>query len=328
MTDSKQQIWLVYDGDCPLCRTFAKVVKIREAAGELQLVNAREPHPILQEVNARQFNLDQGIVVKLNESFYHGADALHVLSLLSTNQTWFNRLNAFIFRSRVLTKVTYPVLKSIRNLLLWLNRKTKINNTRKSDTPIFQSVFGADWDKLPIVLRAHYANRPYSNDVVSVTGKMRIEATGVFRLLMPVFKIFKILVPYCGEDIPVRVDYRSDMQSRKFSYYRVFDIGGKSYQFQSYMLPQENNVVIEIMRFGLGWRMKYVYSDGKINMQFVGYIWKCFGVLVPLPFALLMGKVYLEEEAVTEDIFRMNMVMTHSLFGKYIYAGEFKLLRE
>ncbi len=32
--------------------------------------------------------------------------------------------------------------------------------------PIFAEVFGAQWDRLPPALKAHYANRPFSNDVV------------------------------------------------------------------------------------------------------------------------------------------------------------------
>ncbi len=40
------------------------------------MINGREFHPILKEINEKGFNLDEGIVVKFNNAFYFGADAL------------------------------------------------------------------------------------------------------------------------------------------------------------------------------------------------------------------------------------------------------------
>ena len=54
----------------------------------------------------------------------------------------------------------------------------------KPDTnPIFQSIFGEQWSVLPPVMHKHYANRPRSNDVVTVEGLMKVEVSLFVKLL-------------------------------------------------------------------------------------------------------------------------------------------------
>ena len=88
-----RQVLLVYDQACPVCRTDCQATRIRAAAGELQLVNARESGRILQEITARGLDIDRGMVLKLDDQFYHGAAAIHVLALPGTRPGRFNRLN-------------------------------------------------------------------------------------------------------------------------------------------------------------------------------------------------------------------------------------------
>jgi predicted DCC family thiol-disulfide oxidoreductase YuxK len=42
-TDDKMVI--VYDGECPVCRKYVRLMGLRKAAGNVDLVNARTPHP-------------------------------------------------------------------------------------------------------------------------------------------------------------------------------------------------------------------------------------------------------------------------------------------
>lgn len=328
----KQSIWLIYDGLCPMCTAFGKAVRIREAVGTLHIINGREKHPIIEEINQRRLNLDEGIVLKYKDALYHGSDALHMLAFLGSEYYWFNRLNAFLFRSKLLAKFFYPVFKSMRNLLLWYNRVPKIGNLEEMNDkqqPIFKPVFGGDWEKLPIVMHKHYANRPYSYDVVTVSGKMNIDYSGLFNLLIPLFKLFKILVPYKGKDIPVTVNFRSNPNSSAFHFDRTFHIPGKKpYYFRSYMLPIKDNVVFEFMFLGIGWRIKYNYDGNKVTLKHDGYVWKLFGFHIPLPFNFILGKIHTEKEALSEDSFRLDMQITHPVFGKYIYEGKFKILSE
>lgn len=134
---SSNQIILVYDKECPACDNYCRLVRIREDLGELVLLDAREPGPIMDEITALGWDIDQGMVLKLEQQLYYGSDAIHMLSLLSTRSGVFNRLNYWLFKSKRLSHLLYPVLRSLRNLLLKLLGKTKINNLDLSNNSRF-----------------------------------------------------------------------------------------------------------------------------------------------------------------------------------------------
>lgn len=122
------EILLVYDKQCPACDFYCNLARIRESAGRLVLVDAREGGPIMDEITASGLDIDQGMVLKVGGTLYYGSDAIHMLSLLGTRSGVFNRLTFWMFRSRRVAAVLYPVLKFFRNLLLKLLGRTKINN--------------------------------------------------------------------------------------------------------------------------------------------------------------------------------------------------------
>ncbi|SDW81544.1 DCC1-like thiol-disulfide oxidoreductase family protein [Marinobacter mobilis] len=123
-----REILLVYDRECPACDNYCRMVRIRRDLGELKLVDAREHSEVMAEITGQGLDIDQGMVLKLDGQLYYGADAIHALALISSRSGFFNRLNFWLFRSRRLSAVSYPLLRWCRNLLLkWLG-KTRINN--------------------------------------------------------------------------------------------------------------------------------------------------------------------------------------------------------
>jgi predicted DCC family thiol-disulfide oxidoreductase YuxK len=110
--------WLLYDGECPFCSRYVRHVRLREAIGPIMLANAREHAPLVEEVRRLGFDVDTGMVLKLDGNYYHGADCIHALALLTTPSGWFNRLNSLVFKSSTAAKVLYPVLRTGRNLTL------------------------------------------------------------------------------------------------------------------------------------------------------------------------------------------------------------------
>lgn len=119
---------LVYDKQCPVCDAYCRMIRIRESAGTLRLVNARDAGAIMDEITAKGLDIDQGMVLKLGTTLYYGADAIHVLSLMSSRSGVFNRLTYWMFRSKSLSAILYPLFRLFRNLLLKLLRKSRINN--------------------------------------------------------------------------------------------------------------------------------------------------------------------------------------------------------
>ncbi len=125
---SRAEVLLVYDKECPACNNYCQMIRIKESLGDLKIVNAREQSDIMREITEQGIDIDQGMVLKLGGEIYYGADAIQKLALISTRAGIFNRVNYWLFQSRILARTLYPVLRYFRNLLLKALGKTKINN--------------------------------------------------------------------------------------------------------------------------------------------------------------------------------------------------------
>ena len=133
----RPEILLVYDKQCPACDYYCEIVRVRGSVGQLKIVDARESSEIMGEITGLGLDIDQGMVVKMGEEIYYGPDAIHALALISSRSGVFNRMNYWLFRSRRMSKILYPLLKFCRNLLLKALRKTKINNLQQPDNDRF-----------------------------------------------------------------------------------------------------------------------------------------------------------------------------------------------
>jgi predicted DCC family thiol-disulfide oxidoreductase YuxK len=120
---------LVYDGECPVCSTYVRYMRIKKSVGDLTLINARESGEWVQRVRSAGYDLDEGMVLIYGGRIYHGADCINMLALLSSRSGLFNRVNAAIFRHEGLSRVLYPVLRSGRNLLLRLLGREKLETS-------------------------------------------------------------------------------------------------------------------------------------------------------------------------------------------------------
>ncbi len=318
----------IYDGDCPICTTAAHALRIRQAVGSLHLINAREgkDQPLVREATELGYDLDEGMVIKFGERHYHGADALVIMALLGSNIGWFNRMNALLFSSPHIAKLLYPAMRGTRNALMYIKGKPKLGNLANGNkSPIFQPIFGEAWQTMPAVMHQHYANRPYTNDVVVVEGLMEVRASRLMRFFAPLLKWSGLLVPYQGQDVPTTVTFRSEADSRVFRFDREFRFPGKApFHFLSRMMPVGGNEVIEYMSLGIGWRAAYQFTNNKVTLTHRGYVWRLFGLNIHFPFHWLFGKGYAEEEATGDSNFRMYMDIRHPWFGEvYAYSGDF-----
>lgn len=114
------EVYILYDGECPLCRMGVENFTIPEQEGELQCIDKRTDsgHPVAQEMQRHALNINEGMVVKYQGRFYQGAEALHLMSKLGAGKGVLSRAGVVIFRSRCVAKLLYPSLRTMRNLLL------------------------------------------------------------------------------------------------------------------------------------------------------------------------------------------------------------------
>jgi predicted DCC family thiol-disulfide oxidoreductase YuxK len=112
--------WILYDGECPFCTRYVRYTRLKEAAGPVRLLDAREAGPEVDEAHRRGYDLNEGMLLKYQGQFYHGDAALHVLAVLTTQSGVFNRVNAWLYRSPSRARIAYPFLRCGRNAALRL----------------------------------------------------------------------------------------------------------------------------------------------------------------------------------------------------------------
>ena len=123
---AKPQLTIIYDGDCPFCSSYVTLLRIRQNVGSVDLLDARKFPELVSELTNRGFRLDEGMIVIYENRMYFAADAMHVLSMLSTGSGFFNKLVAVAFRNPSRAAVIYPPLRACRNLTLKILGRTLI----------------------------------------------------------------------------------------------------------------------------------------------------------------------------------------------------------
>jgi len=316
-------IYLIYDGECPICNKTAQILQIRKSVGKLEIINARSESAIVKDVKKLGYDLNKGILVIYEDRYYYGKDALNILAIIGSPCDFFNKINMVIFRSKILASIFYPFLKFIRNCLLFLLKIEKIN--MDNSEPIFKKIFMQSWEDLPIILKTRYSNRPYSKDVISLSSRMNIKFSKFIRKIQPLLKIVGALVPYEGENIPTIVNIKSEINSNNSILERNFHFQNHPHVvFISKFVQIKDNLVVEIVKFGLGVRFNYNFDGKKVLIIHDSYVLNIFGLFIPIPISILLGKVYAEEEAIDDISFKMKMLLTHKWFGNiFEYNGTF-----
>ena len=109
---------LIYDGDCPFCSRFAGLVRLREAAGPVRLINARDGGPEVERLRADGVDFNEGNAFIYGDRVYLGADSMVAIALLTEGGGPIRRLLAWIMRTPGCARILYPVLRGLRNLSL------------------------------------------------------------------------------------------------------------------------------------------------------------------------------------------------------------------
>lgn len=112
--------YLLYDGDCPFCSRFVAYVRLSEAVGPVEMIDARTRPDLVRAHAAAGRDINQGMILSLDGETFFGGDVMHRLALLTTPSNAFNRMNAAIFRHPRLARVLYPLLRGVRNASLKL----------------------------------------------------------------------------------------------------------------------------------------------------------------------------------------------------------------
>jgi predicted DCC family thiol-disulfide oxidoreductase YuxK len=124
--EQSASLTIFYDGECPFCSAYVKLVKLKEAVGPVTLIDARRRPEVVAAFRDQGVDLDDTMVVIYGGVAYAGAEAVEILSLLSSDTGFVNRLIARLLRDKRRAQRLYPILRCGRNLALKLLGRSKI----------------------------------------------------------------------------------------------------------------------------------------------------------------------------------------------------------
>lgn len=131
MTEEPEKLQLVYDAQCPVCRAYCEGIARETAVDALQLVDARQQGALMDEINARRLDIDEGMVLKADGRLFYGAAAILELGRRRKSRGLYGRINQLFFGAPLAAAVFYPLGKAFRNALLRLLGIEKIRNLEK-----------------------------------------------------------------------------------------------------------------------------------------------------------------------------------------------------
>ena len=109
---------IIYDGECIYCNNYVRFVRLRDAIGPVELIDARSDDPRVQEYWRQGYDLNSGMLFVYRGKVYHGADALQMLASFSSQNGALNQLNARIFSNKWAATGLYPLMKLGRRMTL------------------------------------------------------------------------------------------------------------------------------------------------------------------------------------------------------------------
>lgn len=123
---TKQQIIIAYDGDCPFCKNYIAMLRLRDLDINLELIDLRQHNDWIIKLNNKSMNPNDGIYVKIDSAEYHGAQAMAVLSTITTSNHILNKILKWCFKNQKIGAVTYTTMKFGRIVTLKTLRISKL----------------------------------------------------------------------------------------------------------------------------------------------------------------------------------------------------------
>jgi predicted DCC family thiol-disulfide oxidoreductase YuxK len=318
MTNERLPFILIYDGECIFCRSCAKAFRLKEGVGEFRLINARDDGPLVQQVKNMGYDLNSGIMIIYNQHYYHGEKAVMMLAMLTSRSTFFNRLLAYFFKSKIMVTLAYPMLTFFRRVLLKVQAIKPIAaaNNVSMDAIIKEQVSA----KVPGFLLQRYSQS------MVLKGKMIIRFSWLVRIGLPIMKVLRLLSGDEGEDISVSVWIEPLEKGPGISMKRIFYFDSGEAIFCSQITHHKRCYFLEKAGRGLTWKFSMHYVKDTLFLKHKSYGFLCRKQFIPLPgLAFVLGKTDGYEKYVQPNALEMSITVKHWFVKNLLtYQGRFR----
>jgi predicted DCC family thiol-disulfide oxidoreductase YuxK len=120
-------ITIVYDGECPFCNSYTKLVRLRDSVGPVTLIDARERPDIVADAKQLGLNVNEGMLVVHQSQIFVGDEAMTFLSAFSSRSGILNQMMSWVFSDPRRSRALYPALRCGRNLILSILGRSQID---------------------------------------------------------------------------------------------------------------------------------------------------------------------------------------------------------
>lgn len=184
---------------------------------------------------------------------------------------------------------------------------------------LMQQALGADWDKLPPALQAHYRFGTTTD-----TGQMNIEYPRFMQPFLNALRVFGALINRRGQQVSTVVE-KSMVGERQHWRRTITYPDGKVIHFNSFWISAGHGQIIEFVNPVLGLKMTPYVKGGRLHYRGIHFVVKLGPTLLPILEWMVLGHTTIVEEAMDESHFVMDFRLTHPLFGQlFRYSGEFQ----
>jgi hypothetical protein len=184
---------------------------------------------------------------------------------------------------------------------------------------IIQTALGADWERLPPALQAHY--RPGTN---VDAGHLDIEFPRWMLPVLTLLQAFGALVNRSGTRLPTTVEKRV-VGDRQVWKRRIAYPGGRAGCFDSFWVAAGGNELIEYVNPLLGLQMAVSVDGARLRYRGIRFVVRIGRWRLPIPEWLALGHTEIVEEAIDETRFAMDFRLRHPMFGQvFRYSGVFE----
>ena len=126
MTDGGPDNFVLYDGECPVCRSYMALAQLRHLRPDIRILNAREQPELVALLRKQGHEINDSMLVKLGPTVYEGAGATGLIAELGSDNPWMRRAAMYAIGGGPWAAALYPWLRATRNLLLRLQGKPLI----------------------------------------------------------------------------------------------------------------------------------------------------------------------------------------------------------
>jgi predicted DCC family thiol-disulfide oxidoreductase YuxK len=126
IVDTKPESFVLYDGECLICRSYMAIAQLRKIRPDLQVIDARQSPAIVADMRALGHEVNDSLLVKVGSRIYAQGDATQLISELGSQHAVLRRAALWTIGGAPWSGALYPFLRGTRNALLALLGRQQI----------------------------------------------------------------------------------------------------------------------------------------------------------------------------------------------------------